>query len=231
MGAEPQLKLSDKAYRIMRQKIMTGEFSPYTRLAEAALGQKIGMSRTPVREALVQLTNDGLIRKVNGGYYVSQPDFTDIAELYEMRILLEKHGIERGINQSAYDMDALDDLKALWESKLHEVIEPDPDFVLNDEAYHVALLRASGNQIMGDYLQAINLRIRSVRMYDFITKDRIDWTIETHLSILESAAAGNLDEAQTKLEQHILKSMQVVESRASSTLRQMVNTLSEEISA
>ena len=226
-----QNTLADKAYIVMRQKIMSGDYSPYTRLAEASIGKQIGMSRTPIREALARLANDGLIRKVNSGYYVSQPDFSDIAELYELRILLEKHGIFRGITKSAYDVDALQDIKAKWETMRSEHIVPDPGFVVRDEDFHESLLRAAGNQVMGDVLQNVNLRIRSVRMYDFITEDRIDWTINTHLSILESVIAGNLDEAQDKIERHIIKSMQVVEMRASSALRQMMNVLSDDVHA
>lgn len=226
-----QNTLADKAYIVMRQKIMSGDYSPYTRLAEASIGKQIGMSRTPIREALARLANDGLIRKVNSGYYVSQPDFSDIAELYELRILLEKHGIFRGITKSAYDVDALRDIKAKWEAMRGEHIVPDPGFVVRDEDFHESLLRAAGNQVMGDVLQNVNLRIRSVRMYDFITEDRIDWTINTHLSILESVIAGNLDEAQDKIERHIIKSMQVVEMRASSALRQMMNVLSDDVHA
>lgn len=226
-----QNTLADKAYIVMRQKIMSGDYSPYTRLAEASIGKQIGMSRTPIREALARLANDGLIRKVNSGYYVSQPDFSDIAELYELRILLEKHGIFRGITKSAYDVDALQDIKAKWETMRGEHIVPDPGFVVRDEDFHESLLRAAGNQVMGDVLQNVNLRIRSVRMYDFITEDRIDWTINTHLSILESVIAGNLDEAQDKIERHIIKSMQVVEMRASSALRQMMNVLSDDVHA
>ncbi|WP_288271574.1 GntR family transcriptional regulator [uncultured Bifidobacterium sp.] len=226
-----QNTLADKAYIVMRQKIMSGDYSPYTRLAEASIGKQIGMSRTPIREALARLANDGLIRKVNSGYYVSQPDFSDIAELYELRILLEKHGIFRGITKSAYDVDALQDIKAKWETMRSEHIVPDPGFVVRDEDFHESLLRAAGNQVMGDVLQNVNLRIRSVRMYDFITEDRIDWTINTHLSILESVIAGNLDKAQDKIERHIIKSMQVVEMRASSALRQMMNVLSDDVHA
>ena len=226
-----QNTLADKAYIVMRQKIMSGDYPPYTRLAEASIGKQIGMSRTPIREALARLANDGLIRKVNSGYYVSQPDFSDIAELYELRILLEKHGIFRGITKSAYDVDALQDIKAKWETMRGEHIVPDPGFVVRDEDFHESLLRAAGNQVMGDVLQNVNLRIRSVRMYDFITEDRIDWTINTHLSILESVIAGNLDEAQDKIERHIIKSMQVVEMRASSALRQMMNVLSDDVHA
>ena len=226
-----QNTLADKAYIVMRQKIMSGDYSPYTRLAEASIGKQIGMSRTPIREALARLANDGLIRKVNSGYYVSQPDFSDIAELYELRILLEKHGIFRGITKSAYDVDALQDIKAKWETMRGEHIVPDPGFVVRDEDFHESLLRAAGNQVMGDVLQNVNLRIRSVRMYDFITEDRIDWTINTHLSILESVIAGNLDEAQDKIERHIIKSMRVVEMRASSALRQMMNVLSDDAHA
>ncbi|KFJ04194.1 GntR family transcriptional regulator [Bifidobacterium subtile] len=226
---EQQRTLSEKAYFVIRQKIMSGDFSPYTRLAEANIGRQIGMSRTPIREALVRLSNDGLIHKSNGGYFVAQPDFSDIAELYELRILLEKHGIYRGIARTSYDADALQDIHEAWETMRSESISPDPGFVLRDEGFHVSLLRAAGNQVMGDHLESVNLRIRSVRMYDFITQDRIDWTIDTHLSILDSVMAGRMAEAQDKLERHIIKSMQVVESRASSALRQMMNVLSDNV--
>ena len=224
-----QSTLSEKAYVAMRQKIMSGDYSPYTRLAEASIGRQIGMSRTPIREAMMRLANDGLIHKVNGGYFVAQPDFTDIAELYELRILLEKHGIFRGLTKSAYDIDSLRCIHKTWEDMRSENIKPDPGFVLRDESFHVSLLRAAGNHVMGDHLESVNLRIRSVRMYDFITQDRIDWTIDTHLSILDSVLSGNLNEAQDKLERHIIKSMQVVESRASSALRQMMSVLSSEV--
>lgn len=228
-NVKQQSTLADKAYIVMRQKIMSGDYSPYTRLAEASIGKQIGMSRTPIREALARLANDGLIRKINSGYYVSQPDFSDIAELYELRILLEKHGIFRGITKSAYDIDVLHDIREKWESMRGEHIVPDPGFVVKDEDFHESLLRAAGNQVMGDVLQNVNLRIRSVRMYDFITEDRIDWTIKTHLSILDSVDAGNLDEAQSKIEQHIIESMQIVEMRASLALRQMMNVLSDDV--
>ena len=221
-----QPTLSQSAYLTLRQKIMAGEYSPYTRLAEASLGRQIGMSRTPIREALAKLDHDGLIRKVNGGYYVAQPDFSDIADLYELRILLEEHGIARGIGESAYDMDALHDIQQQWLSLRDAHIVPNPNFVLRDENFHVSLLRAAGNQVIGDHLESVNVRIRSVRMYDFITADRIDWTIDTHLAILESVLKGDMSEARDRLHQHILKSMQVVEHRAGAALRQMMNALS-----
>jgi DNA-binding GntR family transcriptional regulator len=70
-------------------------------------------------------------------------------------------------------------------------------------------------------LDAINARIRPVRMHDFLTEDRIHMTIEQHLDIVETVLGGDLPEAVRKLRNHVGESMEVVEKRAASAITQM----------
>src|ERR1700712_3372623 len=96
----------DEVYRELRQRLMVGEFALNSRLVEERIAALLGVSRTPVREALVRLLADGHVTRVNGGYFVAMPDFTDLRDLYDLRITLEMRGISRAIESDAVTHDA-----------------------------------------------------------------------------------------------------------------------------
>jgi DNA-binding GntR family transcriptional regulator len=82
--------LAGDAYRRMRQAILRGEFSPGEPLLESHLAEKLGMSRTPVREALRVLARDGFVETIpTRGFVVPRPSIDDLHELYELREMLE----------------------------------------------------------------------------------------------------------------------------------------------
>src|SRR4051794_30388016 len=93
-GAEGSRR--DEVYGELRRCVLVGEFPVRMRLIEEKLATGLGVSRTPVREALVRLCADRLLRKgSDGGYYVVQPDLKDLSHLYEVRITLELRGVVR----------------------------------------------------------------------------------------------------------------------------------------
>ena len=93
-------------------------------------------------------------------------------------------------------------------------IEPDPDFVLLDESFHVGLAEAAGNPAVVEMLTTVNERIRIVRMQDFLTEERIVQTIEQHLGILEAVLDRDLASAMARFDGHLQQSLDVVEERA-----------------
>ncbi|MDT7599470.1 MAG: hypothetical protein QOK26_1547, partial [Pseudonocardiales bacterium] len=86
---------------------------------------------------------------------------------------------------------------------------------------HLTLCRAAGNPVLAAALETVNARIRPVRMYDFLTADRIELTISEHLEILELTLAGRLAEALIALHRHVGESMEVVEQRVVRALTAM----------
>src|SRR5882757_9765675 len=74
----------DQVYSELRRRVMKGEFGVQTRLVEERLAATFGVSRTPVREALVRLLADGLVIRHEGGYYVALPDLSRVRNLYEL---------------------------------------------------------------------------------------------------------------------------------------------------
>jgi len=204
---------------------MSGEFSFRDRLAEERLAALLGVSRTPVREALARLASDALVEKrADGGYYPTEPDLGGLRDLYEIRVTLELRGLQRAMEPGAdrHDRRRLADLRARWKELESAPPRPDPDFVSIDESFHITLARASGNAELATMLRAINARIRPVRMYDFLTSDRVHLTIDQHLGIVEKVLDGELAAAVEALRSHVGESMEVVERRAARAITQMV---------
>ncbi|CAJ65028.1 MULTISPECIES: GntR family transcriptional regulator [Frankia] len=216
--------LRDQAYVALRRRLMSGEFSFRDRLAEERLAALLGVSRTPIREALTRLAGDGLVEKrQDGGYYPAEPDLGALRDLYEIRVTLELRGLQRAVESgTAHDPAVLEPLRDTWRALRDDQPAPDPAFVVLDEEFHITLSRASGNAELAHMLDAINARIRPVRMHDFVTADRVELTISQHLGIVERVLAGDLEGSVAALRQHVGESMDVVEKRAARAITQMV---------
>ncbi|MBO4274492.1 FCD domain-containing protein [Microbispora triticiradicis] len=214
----------EQVYGELRRRLMLGEFAIRSRLVEERIAALLEVSRTPVREALVRLLADGLVeRGQDGGYYVAQPDLHDLRDLYELRVTLELRGISRALEPAVrgHDPAVLEPLRDQWRALRDDQPEPDPQFVVMDEDFHVTMSRASGNAALTSTLASVNARIRAVRMYDFLTADRITLTILQHLEIVEEVLAGRLEDALTAMRRHVGESMDVVERRAARAITQM----------
>src|SRR5690554_6680547 len=89
-----------RAYDFIREKLIAGELHPGTRLSDVALSKEIGVSRTPVREAINQLASEDLVELVpHNGAFVKVPDEQELVELYDVRQLLETYAVTRAAAQ------------------------------------------------------------------------------------------------------------------------------------
>lgn len=208
--------LADRVFVALRDDLMWGRFRPTDRLAESTLAERYDVSRTPVREALARLLADGLIERRDRGLYPYRPRFDDLEDLYELRITLELRGIQRAeaVGGPRHDADVLEALLDTWREFRKSPPDPDAGIVKADEQFHCRLLSASGNQALVTALEAVNARIRPMRMLDYLTEDRVRATIDEHIHITERVLDGDLAEAQTLLHAHIDASRTVVVQRA-----------------
>jgi DNA-binding GntR family transcriptional regulator len=218
---------SEATYRDLKRRLLVGDFPLGQRLGEERLAARFGVSRTPVREALSRLHAEGLVRRhPEGGFCPTTPDLGVIRELYEVRRALEGLAITRPTSGSPdHDAEALRDLRSDWIELGTDLDAADSglEFVLLDEDFHVRLAAASGNASVAELLAGVNERIRIVRTHDFLTRARVEATVEQHVAIVEAVLRGELADAAVQLEAHLAQSMAVVERRALEAIARMVS--------
>jgi DNA-binding GntR family transcriptional regulator len=222
-GTAGVARLSDQVHDLLRDAIMNGRVPVTERLTEAKLARQLGISRTPVREALGWLAAAGLLRREDYGFAVQVPSVDGMRQLYELRITLELRGIARAIDDPSirHDHTLLAQELASWYQMRILTPAATPDFVVLDERFHVALLRSSGNEALVEALEAVNARIRHVRMYDFLVNTRIEVSIDEHIQITELVLAGELAQAHEALHAHIGASSAIVMERVSKAIAAM----------
>jgi DNA-binding GntR family transcriptional regulator len=222
-AAPDALTRTARVYVAIKHGLLMGQFALGARLGEERLARDLGVSRTPVREALFRLHSEGLVdRHPDGGYCPTAPNLAAIRELYEIRIALERSAILRPrFTDRPHDREVLVALRDDWLALAGDPPEPDPEFVTLDEEFHVRLAEAAGNRELGDILRRVNERIRVVRMRDFLTAERISKTIAEHLGVVIAVLDGDLDGAVATFEQHLYTSLEVVEHHVAGALMQM----------
>jgi DNA-binding GntR family transcriptional regulator len=216
---------ADHAYAELKRRLLSGEFALNVRLGEERLASLIGMSRTPIREALFRLHAEGLVERwPDGGFRPVAPDVSVMRDIYEVRAALEVTAIRRPSQQgTVHDREILDGLRSDWLQLAEDVDhEPDPGFVAVDESFHITLAEAAGNSVLVDQLRQLNDRIRVVRMQDFMVEGRIQTTVAEHLAILDALLDGRSADAERLLSEHIGGSIGVVEDRVRRAVTRMV---------
>jgi DNA-binding GntR family transcriptional regulator len=201
--------LTSVAYDALKRRLLAGDYRIGRRLAEVALAEQLGVSRTPVREALYKLEREGHIEvSSRNGWSVKPFDFETIENLYDVRIILELAATRR-----LCEMQDKPDLGALMDAWL---VDPqlrlrDPHRMCElDEQFHAGLIAAAGNPEMARIHHEITGRIRIIRRLDFTQADRIDMTYDEHAQILRNIIQRKPDQARLLLRTHIESSKSVV---------------------
>ncbi|WP_313621584.1 GntR family transcriptional regulator [Achromobacter sp.] len=201
----------EKVYLRIRDMAIDFDFKPGERLNEVALAKELGVSRTPLREALNRLSIEGLLRFLPGkGFFCRDLDVQEIFALYELRKSLEVAALRLAIQRAA-DTDIADALAFLDTTGPEAGERTVAELVELDEAFHERLVAMSGNAEMLRVLKNVNARIRFVRWIDMNRGDRPASQREHH-RLLEALQARNEADCVAILEQHIDRRMDQITS-------------------
>jgi DNA-binding GntR family transcriptional regulator len=196
------LTRSESAYRRIKAAIFDFVLLPGEGFTESDLAERLGMSRTPVREALFRLELEGYVKVAfRSGWSVAPFDFNKLEELYDLRVLLENAAVERLC--AAVPMADLDELKAIWLVPPADRLTDANEVAALDEAFHSMLVAAAGNQQMTRVHADVTDGIRIVRRLDFTQSARIQATYDEHAKILKTILARRADAAKLMLRTHI----------------------------
>jgi len=201
--------LAAQVYDRLKSDIFEFRLLPGDRFSENELAARTGVSRTPVREALFKLEQEGYLTvSARNGWAVKPFDFETLENLYDLRVILELAAVRRLVEQPGKpDLEAL---KEIW-LVTPDRREKDPALVCGlDESFHQDLVRAAGNPEITRVHRDVTERIRIVRRLDFTEAPRIDATYDEHAQILRGIIRRRADQVSLLLRSHIEASKAVV---------------------
>ena len=199
--------LTEKAYQAISSAIARLELKPGESLTQDRLARWLSISRTPVREALFRLRNEGLLDvESKSGWFVRPLDFGKLEQLYDLRVILECASVARLCARAEASSPALDALKAVWLVPAAERLADGARVGPLDEAFHATLVRATGNDEIARVHWDVTERIRVIRRLDFTRADRVEATYAEHAKILRAVIQRKAEQAQLLLRSHIEQS-------------------------
>jgi DNA-binding GntR family transcriptional regulator len=205
------MRLSEKAYRLIKEKIITLELPPSSLVNEQSLMDELGLGRTPIREALQRLAAEDLVTVIpRRGIFVADISITDLQKIFEARIVLEGFGArlaaQRVTTEQLARMDALI-------VRMAQVSEGDVKTLMDiDEAFHHLLYDASDNQFISATLT--RLYDLSLRLW-YLVLDRlgdVHASIEQHREITDALHAGDAALAEKLVRNHVSGFQQRIKS-------------------
>jgi len=218
--APARANLAEQVYDELKSQMHDFRLVPGDRFSEAEIGTRLGVSRTPVREALFRLRNEGLLDvESKSGWYVRPIDFDKLEQLYDLRVILEAASVQR-LCSRAEPAPELDALKAQWLVPVAERLQDGREVGALDEMFHATLVRAAGNEEIARVHWDVTERIRVIRRLDFTRADRIDATYAEHAKILRSVIQRKADNALLLLKSHIEQSKSEVRKITLATLHE-----------
>ena len=196
-------------------RIAAGDFPAGTALSEVPLAAEIGVSRTPVREAIGQLVIEGILQKTSRGAIVAEPTRRDIIELYELREALEVFAIgklaARGLDPQ--ELESLETLvgqvRAVADELKHSgkpVLKGEAlqRFLMADLRFHMRLIQAAGNERLLKMLDSTNLLLRIFTLRrEHHTLKLLKEVHSFHRRILDAVAGVQEEQARRLLSEHI----------------------------
>lgn len=211
--------LSDQVYEAVKQMIFDFELMPGVRFSEAELTERLNVSRTPLRQALQRLENQGFVHVLpKMGWYVAPIDFEVMDQIYDLRVLIECHAVEHLANDP--QAPSLDPLTQVWLVPTDQRLSDGKRVGQLDEAFHATLVAAAGNREMMRVHEDVTDRIRLIRRLDFTKDARITATYDEHAAILRAVLSRRKSEAVRLLKAHIEQSKLEVRKITLDTLYQ-----------
>ena len=212
-------KLTQLAYDKIKQAIITNKLKPGLPISGSQLAKYFQMSRTPIREAIQLLANEGLVEMKNGvGFYIKAMTLKELKDINEVRIALQCAAMRSAID--AIPRAELEEHIRQWKL-LAKKLAAEPQvskesidrIVVMDIATHDMITRGCGNEYMLHLLDGVETRSTQVQ-YLAVDAGCALSTVEQHIEIIEAMLAKDLSRAQEKLEYHIRYSVDRIERNA-----------------
>jgi DNA-binding GntR family transcriptional regulator len=194
---------AERVYDHIKRGVLDRSYEGGTLLTEGHLAEAVGVSRTPVREALLRLEVEGLIKLYpKKGALVLAVSAQEIADVVETRLLVEEFAVRKAVPASPRLLARLEELLA--EQQRRALAGDLAEVAVTDRCFHAEIVRNAGNQILSRLYD--QMRDRQLRMGVAVMEahpDRVALNITEHAELLDAIRAGDADTAAACVRRHV----------------------------
>ncbi|MDS1030293.1 GntR family transcriptional regulator [Bacillota bacterium LX-D] len=200
---ENYMPLREIVFEALREAIISGSLKPGERLMEVQLAEEMGVSRTPVREAIRKLELEGFVVMLpRKGAYVADISSKDIADVYEIRSALE--ALAAGLAAERITDEELEELQRILVKVSESAESHDLETLINvDTEFHDVLYKASRNERLVQIISNLREQIQRFRSQTLSYPGRMKNALEEHKKIVEAIADRNVALASRLAQEHI----------------------------
>ena len=207
-GLEPidAVHINEQVYKTIEAAIVRCELGPGALLGDRQLAEALGVSRTPVRDALHRLEPSGLVeRRGRAGWAVSAFALRDVHELFDLRLILEPLGLERlSENWEEATVGELSRFFADFPERMPKDLMP--HYLYTDRRFHRRIVGCTGNGRIVRFYEVVEKQIDRIRHYvSYNYEGRVEDSLAEHREICASIAARDLSAATEALVRHLRK--------------------------
>jgi DNA-binding GntR family transcriptional regulator len=198
-----RIKLKDRVYSEIKTKIMNFDLKPGQKIYENEIANALGVSRTPIREALSTLLQEGLVTTSSSkGYFISEVSSREIEELYEIRENLETLAIHLAMQKSKpEDWERMEqELDAAEPGKNSD--KPTMQLFEDSHRFHQEIAKLSGNRALLNFLNTIADKMARTYYINILFLDRAKESHNEHVKILQFIKAGDEEKAIVAAGEH-----------------------------
>ena len=202
--------LSATVLEKLRAAILEGKIPPDTRLVERSLSEEMGISRTPVHEALNRLVNEKLVKKLpNNGFVVARIEKKDIVQLYTIRLHLETLAVQWAL--PGLTPQIIDRLKKNVARMERYVLKSDMERATEANAqFHQIILSAAQSHVLVDFVELLQRNVRLFRMHSVSLPGRSAQVVAEHKEIIETLERRDEEQAVASMKAHLNNALNLV---------------------
>lgn len=212
--------MRNKVYQAIKENICNGIYRPGQQLHEEELARQLQVSRSPVREALLNLVSDGLaVNFPHRGVFVKEFTPEEITEIFDVRVLLESYAILHSVGHITPELGEkmVDCLHSLTQCYEQQTL---PEYINCDTRLHQLMIEAGGNSLITSMYEKVFYMIQPFRVYSLAGKVRFDQSVIEHRNIVHSLLTGNVEEANRLNREHLsLALSEILKNQAAYTAK------------
>lgn len=205
------MSITQETYDRLREDLIGGRWQAGERISINAIARQLGVSRTPVRDAVNQLANEGILRpEAKSGVVVAVPSYPDLMEIVEIRRALEPFATGQAAGRMTYDQ--LAQLRSLcvqmrglarrvWDARFQDETANE-QLMKMDNSFHRVILESAGNGRIVKIFENYHLLVQKVRYPSLRTLQHLALTLHEHWRIYRALAKGDVQDARLWMDRH-----------------------------